>query len=238
MLLRMPGLRRLLAPFRRTMTPGRSLQVTQAPYPYQDFPPLKQAHLPHAILYANRFDMLRGLALPHQTVVAEVGVALGDFSAFLIETLLPREFVAADIFNLHTEPKLWDMHPRQIFKDDSHRAFYERRLAASRCLVTIRQGPSHIKLAEFPDGYFDLIYVDADHSYDAVTRDIEAARSRLRPGGYLIFNDYIMYDHIGQGPYGVVPAVNELVANHDWPVVGLALHPQLFCDIALQRPVN
>ena len=183
--------------------------------------------------------MLRGLALPHQTVVAEVGVALGDFSAFLIETLLPREFVAVDIFNLHTQPKLWDMHPRQIFKDDFRIARSTNggwppvvalsRSDRARAISSWRNSPTTIS---------DLIYVDADHSYDAVTRDIEAARSRLRPGGYLIFNDYIMYDHIGQGPYGVVPAVNELVANHDWPVVGLALHPQLFCDIALQRPVN
>jgi hypothetical protein len=36
-------------------------------------------------------------------------------------------------------------------------------------------------------------------------------------------------------PYGVVPAVNELVAKSGWRVVGFALQPCIFCDVAIRR---
>ena len=37
---------------------------------------------------------------------------------------------------------------------------------------------------------FDLIYIDADHSYPAVCNDIDHAVPKLRPEGLLAFNDF------------------------------------------------
>lgn len=39
------------------------------------------------------------------------------------------------------------------------------------------------------DSSFDLIFIDADHSYNAVREDIAAWRSKLRPGGILCGHD-------------------------------------------------
>lgn len=39
-------------------------------------------------------------------------------------------------------------------------------------------------------GQFDLIFVDTEHDAPSVTRDIEAARSLIRPGGRIAFHDY------------------------------------------------
>src|SRR5438105_6049980 len=39
------------------------------------------------------------------------------------------------------------------------------------------------------DGAFDLIFVDADHSYDSVRNDVAAWRSKVRPGGILCGHD-------------------------------------------------
>lgn len=45
-----------------------------------------------------------------------------------------------------------------------------------------------------------------------------------------------MYDHFHfRCPYGVVQAVNELIVAEDWRVVGYALNPHLYCDIAIRR---
>ena len=189
MRLRIRGVRRSLTSFRRIVT-----RHIAPPYPYRDFPALEHVHVPQAALHSNRFDLLRALAVPHHGTVAEIGVAFGDFSAFLIETLEPREFIAIDLFNLHAQSKLWDMNVREVLEGDSHRTFYQRRLSASGCIVTIREGTSHIELARFPDDYFDLIYIDADHSYEAVTRDADAARRKLKPGGFMIFNSIVRVD--------------------------------------------
>ena len=51
----------------------------------------------------------------------------------------------------------------------------------------------------------------------------------------LIFNDYIGFSPESQEHYGVIPVVNELVEKGGWKVLGLGLHPQMYCDIALAR---
>ena len=42
----------------------------------------------------------------------------------------------------------------------------------------------------FMDGYFDLVFIDGDHSYDAVTEDIKAWLPKVRNGGILCGHDY------------------------------------------------
>lgn len=88
--------------------------------------------------------------------------------------------------------------------------------------------------AEYTHNRFDLIYVDADHTYEGAKRDIAQATKKLQPDGVLVFNDYELADHAGN-PYGVVPAVNELLANGGWQIIGFALENWMYCDIALGR---
>jgi len=42
----------------------------------------------------------------------------------------------------------------------------------------------------FKDGYFDLVFIDGDHSYDAVIADIKAWIPKVRNGGILCGHDY------------------------------------------------
>jgi hypothetical protein len=56
----------------------------------------------------------------------------------------------------------------------------------------------------------------------------------VRAGGYLVFNDYTMTDHLSRVDYGVVKAANELIGeNERLKVIGFALNPQMFCDLAV-----
>lgn len=43
----------------------------------------------------------------------------------------------------------------------------------------------------FPDGYFDLVFIDADHTYEYVLRDIQAWLPKVRKGGMLSGHDCI-----------------------------------------------
>lgn len=43
-----------------------------------------------------------------------------------------------------------------------------------------------------PDGSLDFVFVDADHSTEGVSRDIEIWRSKLCPGGWMIGHDFNM----------------------------------------------
>jgi len=42
----------------------------------------------------------------------------------------------------------------------------------------------------FPDKYFDLVFLDADHSYEAVLNDIRAWMPKISNGGLLTGHDY------------------------------------------------
>lgn len=180
--------------------------------------------------------MIAGLPVRPGGVIAEIGVAFGYFSKIMIEALKPAEFVAIDTFGLHHFPMVWGRPTHEVLQGLTHEAFYQREMAGAPARVTIRSGFGHLRLAEFPDRHFDLIYIDADHTYDAVKVDLGVAARKLRPDGVLVCNDYIMFDHVAGASYGVVPAVNELVAHAHWRVVGFAFHQQMFCDIAICPP--
>jgi len=48
-------------------------------------------------------------------------------------------------------------------------------------------------------------------------------------------NDYIMYDHFTKEEYGVVPATNEFMMEHNFEMLYFALHPEMFCDVLIRR---
>jgi hypothetical protein len=217
-------------------SPAADAAPPAAPYPHMSFPVLSSAHMPNARLYSDRMEMLRALRPAPGGIIGEVGVANGIFSAFLIDELIPSEFIAFDLFELHNLPALWGQPTAEIFSSMTHLEYYQRKFADRRTRVVTEVGWSYERLAAYPDYYFDLLYIDAAHTYEYVKPDAEISKFKVKASGLLIFNDYIMFDHVwGSCAYGVVPAVNELIAAGGWEVLGLALHPQLFCDIALRR---
>ena len=87
-----------------------------------------------------------------------------------------------------------------------------------RHLVRLVQGDSAEQIGAL-DMTFDLVFVDGDHSYEGVRRDLLALEGRVAPGGSVLFHDY--FDRRNADPdvpqYGVRQAVDEL-----GPRLGLA----------------
>ena len=199
-------------------------------------PALLPHHLKDARLYADRNDMVRQLAREQDGRIAEIGVGLGDFSEFLIQTLSPRTFIAIDTFEMHLSPSHWGRSSSDIFGTATHEEFYRARLPFS--CIEILSGMSYLMLSKIPDCSLDMAYIDAAHDCENCCRDAHVAATKMKPHGILIFNDYILYDPFLHAEYGVVQAVNQMVACSDWRVIGFALQRHMFCDIALQRGVG
>ncbi len=63
------------------------------------------------------------------------------------------------------------------------------------------QGDSSTILITLP-GKFEYIYIDGDHDYEPVTKDLESAHKKLVKGGLIVCDDY-------GNPCGVKQAVDE-----------------------------
>jgi hypothetical protein len=198
---------------------------------------LEQRHVEGARLYADRECMVRALRPGKGGIIAEVGVALGDFSRFLLDELHPERFHALDLFRMHEEPVIWAQPSKVLFKGMTQLDFYRQRFAAYGDRVQIEVGLSYDMLWLHPDHSFDMIYIDAGHDYESVRRDAIVAARKIKPNGTLIFNDYTMADPVTVSPYGVVQAVNEMIVqgNDGWRVIGFAFQQHMFCNIALRR---
>lgn len=49
---------------------------------------------------------------------------------------------------------------------------------------------SDVAAPMFKDGYFDMVYLDGDHTYGGVSRDVKAWLPKVRKGGVLAGHDY------------------------------------------------
>jgi len=181
-------------------------------------PALSATHLEGCRLFPDRYELIRHL--PPQPVIAELGTAVGVFARSMMETLTPQK--------LH----LFDL--RWVSGFD--RAYFQPLIDGGQ--VELHTGDSSSHLAAFPDEHFDMIYIDGDHGFDGAKRDCEIARTKVKRGGWLGFNDYVHWSVGEMIPYGVVRAVNELCVSRNWRFGLMAMPPTMHIDVFLQRPLD
>jgi predicted O-methyltransferase YrrM len=57
--------------------------------------------------------------------------------------------------------------------------------------VTVVKSSTIEFLLSKEDEYFDLVYIDADHSYDGVLNDLELSYKKVKRNGFICGHDYI-----------------------------------------------
>lgn len=177
--------------------------------------------LSYAVGKVRRIPRRRGRkrllrALPPGTVGMEIGVHLGDFSQRMLDQVAPRELHLVDLWEHRPEPAY--SGARYGARAVGGAAEMEERFARVQArfagpvaagVVTIHRGYSDAVLEQFPDGYFDWIYIDGNHFYEYVRRDLELAATKVRAGGLITGDDY---GPLGWWEGGVTRAVDEFVA--------------------------
>ena len=76
--------------------------------------------------------------------------------------------------------------------------------------VKIHRGYSTDVLSQFPDNFFDWVYIDGNHTYDYVKKDLELSFRKTKVGGLVAGDDYV------DGQWwkdGVKKAVDEIAKN-------------------------
>jgi len=97
-----------------------------------------------------------------------------------------------------------------------------KEMFANHIDVHILRSYSHAAATLFKDQSLDWVYVDANHEYKWVKRDIEAWLPKIKPGGFMGGHDYMEY----RG-FGVIHAVAECLVDkgHNLVAVSQNKHP-------------
>ena len=148
--------------------------------------------------------------------ICEVGVRFGDNFDHLL-TCSPVHAVAVDHWKDSGSFAENDQDYSQEEKDVQYQSFVDRFGRDGR--VQVVRDFSAQAAGMFADQYFDFVYLDADHSYHSISRDIARWWPKLRPGGLLAGHDYLHRRLVSRRSgetldFGVVPAVDEFVAAH------------------------
>lgn len=121
--------------------------------------------------------------------VCEVGSMVG-MSSYVIASVA-RELVCVDLW-----PDNFDfIEPRQreIYEKISKilpNMYEQFKRNMEGKTYTEKRGLAHVMARELPDNYFNIILMDADHSYEGLARDYAAFSPKLASGGMWLFHDY------------------------------------------------
>jgi glycosyltransferase involved in cell wall biosynthesis len=152
------------------------------------------------ITFSNREQMV--LSFSHGAIVAEIGVDRGVFARSILRTS-PKKLYLIDP---------WEKQQGDYAADPTNDENFEEKHAMVRDTlgrlpnVEIVRGYSLQAVERFSDGYFDWLYLDADHSYNAVASDLKAWIKKIKPGGVFAGHDYLTYRWIQ-----VRPALDEFL---------------------------
>lgn len=165
-----------------------------------------------------RVEMLK--TLPKGGVVAELGVLEGWLAAHILETIQPKKLHLVDCWVYQEDyPELgWKRSPKtnrpQEVQDDRYQYVLDRfSQQIDSGQVETHRAFTHEAVKQFSDGYFDWVYIDADHKYEAVLRDLNLYLPKLKSDGFFVGDDYVDVEYIG-----TVRAVKEFCQLHDFHV--------------------
>ena len=134
------------------------------------------------------------IQIDKNSIIAEVGVWQGDFSKHIYNICSPKELVLVDpwLFNSNVRgcaPQVNGNEPlNQKYFDNAKKSTYEK--FKGKINVNIIDKDSFYASNLFTDNYFDFIYIDGEHSYNAVYNDLTYWYPKLKKNGKIFGDDY------------------------------------------------
>ena len=157
------------------------------------------------------------LAIPQ---AVEVGVHQGAFSREMLSAWHGRRLHLVDSWQsiTRTEPGTGGATYTEDREADLEATLGNVAPFGERRFLVVRER-SDRAAAMYSDGYFDWVYIDANHEYAACRRDIQTWYKKLRVGGIMSGDDYYNGFHTAAGyTFGCRDAVDEFAAVYGYRV--------------------
>lgn len=161
--------------------------------------------------------------LPQKGVAAEVGAAFGAYTADIIAKNKPQELYLIDSW----KAERYKSGLERIQKK------FKTQIEAGR--IHLRQGFSTEQLAEFPDGFFDWVYVDTNHSFKTTWEELRLCNDKVKREGRIAGHDFCTGNVVEPVPYGVVEACAKFCLDYGWQYEYIALESHGHFSFCLKR---
>jgi hypothetical protein len=134
---------------------------------------------------------------------AEIGVYLGETAEYVLNNMRLKKYHMIDPYipygDMQRNAEDWDeIHRRILF------------LFMGRKNVELIRETSEKACSRYQDGCFDFVYIDGNHEYKYVEKDISMWYNKVKDGGILCGHDYQLTD--------VCNAVNDFAATINTPI--------------------
>jgi hypothetical protein len=147
----------------------------------------------------------------------EIGVQFGNFTERLLKFSKLRRVFSIDPWTHLGEQYVDRANVGQEVQDYRYLQTVNRCIPYGTRSVIMRMA-SEDAAPLFPNGSLDFIYIDANHQYEMIKRDIDLWWPKIRPGGLFAGHDYLD-GFINDSHFGVKRAVDEFIAMY-----GVKLH--------------
>jgi hypothetical protein len=171
----------------------------------------------------DREELIRNM--PRNGVVAEIGVDHGDFSELILKLSAPKKLHLIDAW---ADDGRYHRGLKNIVEDK-----FKKEITNGTLNLDI--GFSTTVLLNFPDKYFDWVYLDTDHSYQTTKAELAILKSKIKEGGIIAGHDYIIGNWVDGNRYGVIEAVNEFCVNEKWEIIYLTIEADHYRSFAIKK---
>ena len=138
-------------------------------------------------------------------ILAELGVFQGNGIEFLL-TCNPNKIIGIDLWKGDGKIATTDGLPDHIMQE-----YYE--LVCNKfkndSRVEIIRDRTSTSAKNYPNNYFDFVFIDGDHTYNGTFEDIINWYPKVKHGGIISGHDY--FQHTSSYKFGVIEAVNDFV---------------------------
>lgn len=143
-------------------------------------------------LHMKRWDVLLSLIEEtNATKIVELGVAGGRTMGRILQYKPDITYIGIDLWQ-EMPGREEEYTPGENGLEWNHEAHLEHvaKLSEAYAKASYLRLDTLVAAEIFKDGIFDIVFIDADHSYDGVKNDIQAWISKVNPNGIICGHDF------------------------------------------------
>lgn len=170
--------------------------------------------------------------LPRGGVGAELGVFQGRFSRALLELTDAERLHLIDPWYFLTAEWHWGWGNRNTV-DSLIKVLLDFKLEIEVARVFVHVGDDVPILQQFPDEYFDWVYIDSTHQYEHTVEELDVLERKVKASGIIAGDDW--RPDPAHKHHGVFKAVTERVASGRFVLAG---SDEQSTQWAIRRPLT